>query len=547
MQYRLIVMLVTGALFVVGCVHVPPAEKQTHPQDSASLGAAMEESSAESVYRAGLEKYIGNWNERIDALISSVDLELKKIDELTMTDLAADEQRSLGQRKRLLLAYQKKLQGIKEAQNQLSQKDDVLDRESVYVQLITRYVACLRIEKKLREDIALAEAENEALKVLRVQYRTNNYSGVVERFEQLSAGLPSGVTNVEARTYYALSLNALGRTDESVAISEALVAEGVSVRCANAALMYEIGEILIDAERYNTAEKVFNGLIIFFRQQEELSAKAKNKAALFQSDLDYLRVRNKLDQAVALFEKGGGFAQTFRLCQEALRTCPDERCRREVYGVLEQFVVKTAADMDRTLNRVDILINEGKILEAYELVISFERDFPDDDYPALIRERLALMKEKQELVREEEIHWKDKLEQQKYDKAIKLLQSEQYEEAIRFFDQLEGTKFETDARKQKTAAIDLLARSSRTKAGQLFLQAKQTQDPDLRKTYLIESYTVLKSVMEQYPHNQYADRIARNLDDVRAEIEKMSPEFFADEERGTTTGDNEYNLQNDTW
>ena len=547
MQYGRLIMLVVGALFFVACVHVPSEEQQAPAHDSASPGTSMEERRADSVYRAGLEKYVGNWSERIDVLLSSVELELEEVEQRIMTDLTADEHRSLGQRKRLLLAYEKKLKAIKQAQEQLFQQDDVLDREAVYVQLITRYVTCLRIEKKLREDAAGAAEQDEVLEQIMVQYGNNNYSGVVQRFDHLSAGSPSGETSAEARTYYALSLNALGRTDESVAVCEKLVEEGVSVRCANAPLMYEIGEILIDAERYKTAEKVFNGLVIFFRREEEMSAKAKNKAALFQTDLDYLRVRNKLDQAIDLFERGGGFSEAFRLCQQALRTCPDQRCRREVHGVLEQFVVKAAADMERTLNRVDLLIDEGKLLEAYELVVSFDRDFPDDDYPALIMERLAIMKQKQEQVREEEIHWKDKLEQQKYDKAITLLESEQYEDAIRFFDQLEGTQYETEARTQKSAAIDLLARSSRTKAGHLFLQAKQTQDSDLRKTYLIESYTVLKTVMEKYPNNQYSDRIARNLEDVRVEIEKISPEFFADEVGSTpsaesVSGSNGYNF-----
>jgi hypothetical protein len=113
---------------------------------------------------------------------------------------------------------------------------------------------------------------------------------------------------------------------------------------------------------------------------------------------------------------------------------------------------------------------------------------------------------------------------------MEMLESEQYEDAILLFGQLEGTQYGTEAAEKKLTAIDLFARTSRTKAGQLFLQAKQTPDLHLRKTFLVESYTLLKYVVDRYPDNQYAEKIMRNLEDVRAEIEGVYPEFFVEEE-----------------
>ena len=164
------------------------------------------------------------------------------------------------------------------------------------------------------------------------------------------------------------------------------------------------------------------------------------------------------------------------------------------------------------------------------MISSLEADYPDDNYPALIMEQLTMMEQKKVHVYEEALKRKDELERQKYEKAMELLEREQYEDAVLLFGQLEGTQYETEAAEKELIAIDLFARTSRTKAGHLFLQAKQTADLHLRKTYLVESYTLLKYVVERYPDNQYAEKIMKNLEDVRVEIEVVYPEFFVEEE-----------------
>ncbi len=551
MHYRRLTPYLFGVLFVVGCVAPPVRDREVAPPESRySPPSSIEQSADDNAHRVELATHINGWNQRIDALVRAVEQELGDCDQTLLSERTPDEHRYLTQQKRILLEYQKKLNMIKQAQEQLIDTSGALNREALYVQLIAQYVTCLRIEKKLRADAALGAKQSDALEAIRMQYYNNNYTAVVDLFDQGGGRSPLGAASNEAQTYYAIALYRLGRTEEALRFAEAIVAEGVSVGCANASLIYELGEVLIDSERYDAAEKVFGALIAFYQQEQEMAAKAQKKSALFQTDLAYLRVRNKLDQAIDFFEKGGSFSEAFRLCKDALKACPDPPCRREVHSVLDQFVVKTSTEMERKLHQVDVLMEEGNLLEAYELVAALDRQFPDDGYPALIMKQLDALQEKSARVRQEEIQWKDELERLKYEKAMKLLEGEQYEEAVVLFDQLEGTQYEEEARKQRLSAIDLLARTSRSKAGHLFLLAKQSQDLDLQKKYLIESFMLLKGVMERYPDNQYADKIARNLEDVRAEIEKIYPEFLVEENLsisppGSISGDKDYLLQED--
>ena len=48
-----------------------------------------------------------------------------------------------------------------------------------------------------------------------------------------------------------------------------------------------------------------------------------------------------------------------------------------------------------------------------------------------------------------------------------------------------------------------------------------------KKNCLVERYKLLQRAINEYPSNSYADRIKKNLDDVRAEIEKVFPDFFS--------------------
>ena len=129
-----------------------------------------------------------------------------------------------------------------------------------------------------------------------------------------------------------------------------------------------------------------------------------------------------------------------------------------------------------------------------------------------------------------EAGWKDELERQKLERANELLESGQYEEAIVLFDQFKGTPYELEVETKKQLAKDRLAREQRVRAGQLFLKAKHSEDPELRKTYLTESYNLLKGTLDNYPENSYAEKIRKNLEDVRSEIEKMYPDFFVEPE-----------------
>ena len=104
---------------------------------------------------------------------------------------------------------------------------------------------------------------------------------------------------------------------------------------------YELGELMIDQEQFDDAQRVFQALITYYKKQHEWYGKVQKKAVLFQTNVRYLKIRNKLDQALESYEAGEPFPRAYSLCREAALDCPDQTCEKEVQAVLQKIMKKS--------------------------------------------------------------------------------------------------------------------------------------------------------------------------------------------------------------
>ncbi|MCD6353081.1 MAG: hypothetical protein J7M06_02600, partial [Proteobacteria bacterium] len=472
-----------------------------------------------------LKELMPNWEAEINTLIDSLVAEEEKRSVIEKIILAGNDGDIVKNRK--IVSCLETLKQIKTLQQKLNEKERALFRETIYLKLINHYLSCLKLSEEIRKDYSLSGVSPAKIKEkIEDDYQSGNFYKVVSSYRNLKRGETESGGDLKNHAYYVLSLIQLGLTEEAGRAAENLLKEGFVITSDNAYLMFKLGEWLIDMEHYEVAERFFQRIIQFYRTEEEWHEKAEAKAALFQSDIQYLKVRNKLDQAIDLFERGKNFSRGCLLCLDAQKYCPDPACQDEVKSTLDKFVAITVADMEEDLLQIDQKIEESKILEARTLISQIKKSFPGEEYPLPIIERLALVQEKEKILQEEELKWKDELDRQKLEKADKLLEGEHYEEVIEIFDQFQGTPYQDEAEIKKQLAIDGLARDKRIRAGQLFFEAKHSEDPEIKKTYFIESYNILEDVIRCYPNNKYAEKIKKNLEDVRSEIEKIYPQFF---------------------
>lgn len=113
----------------------------------------------------------------------------------------------------------------------------------------------------------------------------------------------------------------------------------------------------------------------------------------------------------------------------------------------------------------------------------------------------------------------------KVQEAQRLLEGEKYEEAIRVFQEVEGSDLEPQVRKGIQEAQDRYADKRRREAASLVLKAHGETPSGNRKALLVQALQILQETNARYPSNKHASKIEQNIKDVIQQIRKMDPEF----------------------
>lgn len=487
----------------------------------------------ENAQKLQLQKNGVVWEEKINELIAAVQQEIEKNNSALSEGLSPEDNVFRTQKKETLAAYFGNLKRIKILQQKIKGGDTALSREIFYLDLIDRYLATLKSAEALRrQEFSIGQNSQTLENEIADSYQKNNYYRVVEIYDQLAKTNSGEKINFTANAYYALSLIRLNQEEDARKVIEEFLFRDFSLTSENAPLCFALGEWLINNGLTQRGQELFKKLNAFYINEEAWYAKVKGKAAVFQTEPQNIPVKNKVDQARALFQERGDFLGAYQLGISAQKECLDLACQNGVQNFLNQLTEQGKNYIDTHLSDINNDIRLSKYSEAQALLLSLKKSFPPGDYPSPLQEKISLIaKTEAQLKNYKPLDISGaETETVEFEKANRLLESEKFEEAIELYEKLEATPYKNDAAEKKRLAIDGLARTLRQKAGQLFLKARNCSNVEQKKNYLIESHNLLKSVLDKYPNNAYADRIIKNLTDVRAEIEKVYPQFFSEKE-----------------
>jgi len=492
---------------------------------------AQQESFQEKAQKLKLQKDQVMWENTLNELIVALQKEIEKNNVSLFEGRSSEDNASLAQKNEMLAGYLGNLKRIKILQQKIKAEDTALSREIFYLDLVDHYLATLKFAESLRGKEYPYGLNSQTFEdEIASSFQENNYYKVVDLYDQLAKIKPAEKINFYSKACYALSLARLNQVEDTRSLIEELLSRDFSLTSENAPLCFALGEWLINNGQIQRAQEIFKKLDVFYMNEEIWYAKIKGKAALLQTGPHDITTKNKIDQARALFQEHGDFLGAYHLGIAAQRECLDLACQSGVQDFLNQLTKQGRNHIDIRLREIDNDIKMSKYSDAQALLFSLKKSFPPGEYPFSLQEKIALISEMEARLKENnQPELSDETGKQKLERAHRLLESENFEEAITLYEELEGTAYKPDAEEKKLLAIEGLARTRRLKAGQLFLQARNSTNVEQKKNYLLESYKLLKSVLDKYPNNTYADRIIKNLTDVRAEIEKVYPEFFSEE------------------
>ena len=515
--------IIVSIFLLVGCAYQVPTR-------TAPSATPKPDNFQEKAQKTRLKKELVEWEKDINKIIYFLQTEIAENKARLKQGVSSQERYNFTRMNELLASYRESLKRIKILQKKLKKQSSALSREIFYLELIDQYLATLKsVEAMRKKELYRGVGIDKWEKEITENYRKNNYYEVVELYNQLTTSKPEADLSFSVKAYYALSLGRLDRVAEALQILEQTLAQQFFINSKNAPLCFEVGEWLINNGRMEPAYEIFQKLSAYYEAQDIWQEKARGKSALFQMGPKNIIVKNKIDQARSLFRDKGNFWGAYQTTLEAQSECLDLNCQDEVQSFLNQLIEEANAQIEAKLWEVDEKIERADYLEAQALLFSLKRSFPDRAYPYSIQENLDLIAEREEFLKGIQIGGEDEIAKEELEKANTQLAAENYEEAIVLYEELHGTIYQIEAEEKRYLAIDGLVRLRRKKAGQLFLQAKGTENLELKKNCLVESYKLLQSAINEYPNNSYAERIKKNLDDVRAEIEKVFPDFFSED------------------
>jgi hypothetical protein len=528
MGVRMTAAFLWCVVFMTACVS--PAVRRPAPPPPLPVPATERapEDAQERDHLARLNRAAATWDDRLNVVIAALETELQESGAALGSGLGPTEQEAVARKQALLSSYLEGMKRLKVYQERLRQKDTALSREIVYWDVIDRYLSNLRQGEELRRAQPLkTPVRGDRSDTIKNEFTQGNYAAVIELYRGSSARQES--SGGAGAVCYVLSLARTGEAAEANGAAGALLQWPPEISSDTAPLWYELGEWLINVGQTAWAQQVFQRLLGYYESEQQWYAKVKEKSALFGADAQSLTARNKADQALEAFQRNQHFAQAYALALEARTSCPDFACQQQAQAALNQLIGEGTAFLDRSLTEIDAALAASELQNALRIVSTLKEAFPGEDYPPAIREKLALVKDKERFLQRQGNQVQAQGQERTLLDATALMEAQKYEEAIARLDQLQGSTYQFEAQQKKQEAIDGFARTRRLRAGQLFLQAQRCEDPGLKKKYLIESYALLKGVLDAYPSNGYAEKINRNLEDVRAEILRIDPAYFSSE------------------
>ncbi len=173
--------------------------------------------------------------------------------------------------------------------------------------------------------------------------------------------------------------------------------------------------------------------------------------------------------------------------------------------------------IERLLDEVDSLVKKGAFEEAKLLLSKWRLKAEEGSERETIEQALKSVNLAQEKYRDEASQEKKAIE-----KATKLIEQENYKDAITGLETLNNDKNAgPEIKKLRDLAIEKLINSERNRAAQIFLMAKNTGDPKKKKELLLSSYNILKELIDTYPSSTLIDKLNNNLSKVEDDLKKL--------------------------
>jgi hypothetical protein len=312
------------------------------------------------------------------------------------------------------------------------------------------------------------------------RYFSGDYQGVISKYAELETSFGKNSLSPDIGLLFAMSLAKKNRLTEAINIGGKIVEE-LESRPDLIHLMASIIEWQLDKGNKEKAMKLFEKLIDDLDESKAVFEGAQERIDNYKKDLRKV-------EAVA----------------------PKELLKEEID-------ISESDRIERLLDEVDSLVKKGAFEDAKLLLLKWRLRAEEGPEKETIEQALKSVNLAEERNR-------DKLSQEKdtIEKVTKLIEQENYKDAITGLETLDNDQNDNpEIKKLRDLATEKLINSERNRAAQIFLMAKNTDDPKKKKELLLSSYNILKKLINSYPSSSLIDKLNNNLSKVEDDLKKL--------------------------
>ena len=370
-------------------------------------------------------------------------------------------------------------------------------------------------------ELSFAEAQ-EVMASLMLQ---DNYQDALLAYESLSLDFPDQKPSVSTRLNYGRALQYTGQIEAAAKQFKSILESG-DLSIEPLVIQRDIADLFLASNNSAAAEFYYDSMIMIHQSIDAEKAWA-------QEQLDFLRSLDPESEDMIAYIKFLREFETYdyKIHAPRLNKMIDAFAAEHEGSPIAASALRLKTFAMNHLNfwfgfqlvKIDGLIAEKKFTEANAILKDISRYYLPAELQAVLQKTYydvgqAEVQEVQIQQRISEIELTEK-----WNSAVNLLDSQQYDSAISAFESLAGTEYENEAKMKEIEAANKAAGEMRKEAASLFIRAGKTPDIEQKKVLLLDSHRLLTEILVKYPQSELLNKVQQNITILEEQMERLDP------------------------
>ncbi len=378
-------------------------------------------------------------------------------------------------------------------------------------------------------------AEEQVTADLNRQVASRQYEKALVTFAKLKQISVKQKQSIEALNTYGQALLRSGRVEQAATVYRQMVELVSEEKSAIKpwTIQRRLADLLLVAGRQQASREEYEQLISSFADFAIENNKALSQLALLEnggiSKREFNGYLNILKGSLTYGDIPAAL-RLLRAAEDFQRRYPFSPVIKAVLTIQQKTEKQLRVWTGEKLRKVDELIEQQEFDQARSVI---SRLMPDDQ-PFVLQEVISKTMDDlvvAEAMEQERVRSAQERElEHQWTSATYLLDTRQYDDAIKGYELLLGTSREAKARSKIQESMNAAANDNRKEAANLFIRAARTKDQDKKIELLLASRQLLKEILVRYPQANLVDKVSRNLSVLEGRLRKIDPALLEPDE-----------------